>query len=74
MKKVILALGLLCIAGTTLAAGRPCAEVKNEIAAKLDAKGARHYSLKVVEKGSEPDAKVVGHCEAGSKEIVYRRH
>lgn len=72
MKKLILALGLLSVAGTALAAGKPCEELKAEIAAKLDAKGVTNYSLEIVDKGAS-DGKVVGTCEAGSKEIVYKK-
>jgi len=73
MKKLILAIGLLSIAGTTLAAGKPCEELKAEIAAKLDAKGVSGYSLEIVEKGTAAGGKVVGTCEGGSKEIVYKK-
>jgi hypothetical protein len=73
MKKFLLAVGLLSIAGTALAAGKPCYELKSEIAAKIDAKGASGYSLEVVDKGASTDAKVVGSCEGGTKEIVYKR-
>ena len=73
MKKFLLAVGLLSIAGTALAAGKPCDELKSEIAAKIDAKGASGYSLEVVDKGASTDAKVVGTCEGGTKEIVYKR-
>ena len=73
MKKFLLAVGLLSLAGTALAAGKPCEELKSEIAAKIDAKGASGYSLEVVEKGASTDAKVVGSCEGGTKEIVYKR-
>ncbi|MCS3515232.1 MULTISPECIES: DUF1161 domain-containing protein [Pseudomonas] len=73
MKKLLLAVGLLSIAGTALAAGKPCEELKSEIAAKIDAKGASGYSLEVVDKGASTDAKVVGTCEGGTKEIVYKR-
>jgi len=73
MKKFLLAVGLLGIAGTALAAGKPCEELKSEIAAKIDAKGASGYSLEVVDKGASTDAKVVGSCEGGTKEIVYKR-
>lgn len=72
MNKLILALGLMSLAGGALAAGKPCEELKAEIAAKLDAKGVEGYSLEVVNKG-EPAGKVVGSCEGGTKEIVYRR-
>ena len=73
MKKFLLAVGLLSIAGTALAAGKPCEELKSEIAAKIEANGAKHYSLEVVDKGASTDAKVVGSCEGGTKEIVYKR-
>ena len=73
MKKFLLAVGLLSLAGTALAAGKPCEVLKSEIAAKIDAKGASGYSLEVVDKGASTDAKVVGSCEGGTKEIVYKR-
>ncbi|MGO4001721.1 DUF1161 domain-containing protein [Pseudomonas fluorescens] len=73
MKKLILALGLLSIAGTTLAAGKPCEELKTEIAAKLDAKGVSGYTLEIVDKDASTGGKVVGTCEGGSKEIVYKK-
>ncbi|KTC14056.1 hypothetical protein AO391_21270 [Pseudomonas marginalis ICMP 9505] len=74
MKKFLLAVGLLSIAGTALAAGKPCEELKSELAAKLDAKGVQHYSLDAVDKGTAgADAKVIGSCEGGTKEIVYKR-
>ena len=70
MKKFLLAVGLLSLAGTALAAGKPCGELKSEI----DAKGASGYSLEVVDKGAAPsDHTVVGSCEGGTKEIAYKR-
>ncbi|MFK3773165.1 DUF1161 domain-containing protein [Pseudomonas sp. NPDC089406] len=72
MKKLIVAMGLMLLAGGAMAAGKPCEELKAEIAAKLDAKGVQGYTLEVVDKGS-PAGKVIGTCEAGTKEIVYRR-
>lgn len=73
MKKFLLAVSLLSIAGTAMAAGKPCEELKSELAAKLDAKGVQHYSLDVVAKGTAADGKVIGSCEGGTKEIVYKR-
>ncbi|ALI01526.1 DUF1161 domain-containing protein [Pseudomonas sp. FW306-02-F02-AA] len=73
MKKFILAVGLLSIAGTTFAAGKPCEELKSEIAAKIDAKGSKNYSLEIVDKGAAAGGKVVGKCEAGKKVIVYKK-
>lgn len=73
MKNFVLALGLLSLASTALAEGKPCEELKAEIAAKIDAKGASNYSLDIVDKGTAADGKVVGTCEKGTKEIVYKR-
>jgi hypothetical protein len=72
MKKLILAAGLMALAGGALAAGKPCEELKAELAAKLDAKGVHGYTLEIVKKGVAA-GKVIGSCEAGTKEIVYRR-
>ncbi|MDR0278923.1 MAG: DUF1161 domain-containing protein [Paucimonas sp.] len=73
MKQVILAVALMGLAGGAFAAGKPCEELKSEIAAKLDAKGVQHYSLEVVDKGAAAGGHVVGTCEGGTKEIVYKR-
>jgi hypothetical protein len=74
MKKFMLAVGLLSLAGTVLAdGGKPCEELKAEIAAKLDAKGVSGYSLEIVDKGSASGGKVVGQCEKGAKVIVYKK-
>ena len=73
MKKFMLAVGLLSLAGTAFADGKSCEDLKAEIAAKLDAKGVAGYSLEIVDKGAAVDGKVVGKCEKGTKEIVYKR-
>ena len=56
-----------------MAAGKPCEELKAEIAAKLDAKGIANYALEIVDKGTAADGKVVGTCEKGTKVIVYKQ-
>lgn len=73
MKNLMLALGLLSLAGTAFADGKPCEELKSEIAAKIDANGASGYTLEIVDKGTATDGDVVGSCEAGTKEIVYKK-
>lgn len=73
MKKVVLATVMVMLAGSALAAGKPCDELKSEIDAKLQAKGASGYSLQAVDKGSATDGKVVGTCEGGAKVLVYKR-
>ena len=73
MNKFILAVGLLSLAGTAFADGKSCEELKAEIAAKLDAKGVSNYSLEIVDKGAAAGGKIVGTCEKGSKQIVYKQ-
>ncbi|AHL31494.1 hypothetical protein CD58_00620 [Pseudomonas brassicacearum] len=73
MKKLMVALCLLSFAGGAFAAGKSCEELKSEIAAKIDAKGVSGYSLEIVDKGAAADGKVVGTCEGGTKEIVYKK-
>ncbi|MGL4316021.1 MAG: DUF1161 domain-containing protein [Pseudomonas sp.] len=73
MKRLMLGIALFSLAGSALAAGKPCEELKAEIDAKLKAKGVAAYSLEVVDKGSVTDKTVVGSCDKGSKEIVYQR-
>jgi len=53
---------------------KACDELKSEIAAKLDAKGVKSYSLDIVAKDADAgDAKVVGTCEGGTKKILYKK-
>ena len=72
MKKFLLAVGLLSIAGTAMAA-KDCEELKGEIAAKIEANGVAHYSLEIVDKGAAAGGDVVGTCGGDTKEIVYKR-
>ena len=51
----------------------PCEELKSTIAAGLDARHVAGYTLDVVPKGASTDGKVVGSCDGGTKEIVYRK-
>jgi hypothetical protein len=52
---------------------KSCEDLKVEIAKKLDAKGVVGYTLDVVDKGKEGDAKVVGSCDGGTHSIAYTR-
>jgi hypothetical protein len=54
-------------------ARKPCDELKQEIAAKLDAKGVKHYSLDVVAHDAQDARKTVGTCDGGTQRIVYER-
>jgi hypothetical protein len=65
---------LLFVAVSAHAQGiKPCEDLKTEIAAKLDAKGVKPYTLDIVAKDKDADGKVVGTCEGGSKKIMYSK-
>lgn len=75
MKKWLAIAGVLFVPACGYAqAAKPCEELKTEIAAKLDAKGVKGYSLDIVAKDADAaDGKVVGTCEGGTKKIVYKK-
>lgn len=58
----------------TLAQKKSCEDLKMEIAAQLDAKGVKKYTLTIVDAKDVKDTdKVVGSCDAGTKRITYVR-
>lgn len=76
--KALLAIAVLALLPATGYAQeqgpKACDELKSEIAAKLDAKGVKGYSLEIVDKDKEvTEGKVVGTCGGGTKKIVYNR-
>lgn len=82
MKKLTVAAALLLVSAVGFAqtdqnaapaARKSCDDVKAEISKKLDAKGVVNYSLGVVDKGKEGDAKIIGGCDGGTKSITYTR-
>ena len=52
---------------------KPCEELKDEIAKKLDAKGVKGYTLDIVAKDKDAEGKIVGTCDGGTKKILYNR-
>jgi hypothetical protein len=75
MKKWLAIAAVLFVPACGYAQGaKPCEELKTEIAAKLDAKGVKGYSLDIVAKDADAaDGKVVGTCEGGTKKIAYKK-
>jgi hypothetical protein len=73
--KTLATIGVFLIAAASAHAQgiKPCEELKTEIAAKLDAKGVKSYTLDIVAKDKDAEGKVVGTCEGGSKKIVYSK-
>ena len=74
MKILFAIAAVLIVPACSHAQAKPCEDLKTEIAAKLDAKGVKGYSLDIVAKDADAgEGKVVGTCEAGSKKIVYKK-
>lgn len=74
-KKMLLVIAaMLVVPACGYAQGaKACEELKTEIAAKLDAKGVKGYTLDIVAKDADAPGKAVGTCEAGSKKIMYTK-
>jgi len=71
--RVVASVALLLFASALAGAEgpKPCEELKSEIAKKLDASGAKSYTLEIVAKDKDADGKVVGSCGGGTMKIVY---
>jgi len=74
MRMLLSVAAVLLVPACSYAQGpKTCEDLKTEIAAKLDAKGVKSYTLEVVAKDQDADGKVVGTCGGGTKRIVYRK-
>lgn len=75
MKKTLLIQALLATAFATQAhaAVKPCDELKTEIAAKLDTKHVKGYTLEVVATDQVGDAKVIGSCNGGTEKVTIEK-
>jgi uncharacterized protein DUF1161 len=73
--KAIPALAVLLVlaAAPAFAQRKSCEDLKSEIAAKLDAKGVKGYTLNIVNADEVKNATVVGSCDGGTKRITYER-
>jgi len=72
MKQIAIFIAAIAITADAYAA-KSCDELKSEIAAKIEAKGVKEYTLDVLATEEVGDKKVVGSCEGGTKKIVYAR-
>jgi hypothetical protein len=74
MKMLLAVAAVLLVPACSRAQGsKACEELKSEIAAKLDAKGVKGYTLEIVAKDKDAEGKVVGSCDGGTKKIVYAK-
>jgi hypothetical protein len=72
---MLLILALLVMASIPAhAARKDCSELKQEIAARIDAKGVKNYTLDIVAIDADIEGKkIVGSCDGGTQRIVYQR-
>lgn len=73
MRKLYVFAVAVLMTSSAYAQGKPCEELKSDIAKKLEANGVKSYSLEIVPKDKDAQGKVVGTCEGGTKKIVYSR-
>jgi len=75
MKRFALAVICCAVVTSTLAAPKPCEELKAEIEAKIQAQGVASYTLEIVRNDEVHDQNmVVGSCENGTKKIIYQKN
>lgn len=71
--KLSVCLVVLAMLSAPAFAKKSCDELKSEIEARIQSHGVTAFTLEIVNKGEAKDAKVVGTCEGGSKEITYKK-
>ena len=75
MIRVAIAVLASLAATSTLAAVKPCEELKAEIEAKIQAQGVTSYTLEIVPNSEVEDQNmVVGTCDGGTKKIIYQKN
>ena len=75
MQRLIPALALMLLAGSALAATKPCEELKQEIEVKIQANNVPSYTLEIVPNDEvEDQSMVVGSCDGGTRKIIYQRN
>ena len=71
--RVLMAAVLLLAGAPAIAQVKPCEELKSEIETKIKNNGVQEFTLTIADKDAAGDGKVVGTCDNGAKEIVYKR-
>lgn len=73
MRHIVLGTAMALAALPALSANKACEELGAEISAKLESKGIRGYTLKLVPVAEVGSQTVVGSCDGGRLRIVYKR-
>ena len=72
MKKTLLFCALSFVIAPAFAS-KNCEELKSEIAAKIEAKGVKNFTIDILPTEEVKDQKVIGSCETGKKKLVYKK-
>ncbi|HPH15339.1 MAG TPA: DUF1161 domain-containing protein [Burkholderiaceae bacterium] len=64
---------LLLLISCAAAYGQTCESIQSGIEARIRSSGVDHFTLRIVDAGTQITGKVVGTCDRGSKKIVYAR-
>ena len=64
---------LLFLFASAAAYGQTCESIQSGIDARIRSSGVDHFTLKIVDAGTQTTGKVVGTCDRGTKKIVYAR-
>ena len=78
MRWLLLLALLICYSSQASASIKPCEELKEEIATRIEAKGVKSYELTIVkneeaENGTALEGEIVGSCDGGTKKILYTK-
>jgi hypothetical protein len=73
LMRVVLVISAFLLCAPAFSQIKPCEELKDEIDAKLKAKGVVNYTLEIVPADQIKDQKVVGSCDGGKNKITYTR-
>jgi hypothetical protein len=73
--RIVVSVVILAFASVLAYAQGPksCEDLKSEIAKKVEANGAKVYTLDIVAKDKEAEGKQVGTCGGGTMKIMYLR-
>lgn len=75
MKRIAITLILSALTSAVFAAPEPCAKLKAEIEAKIQAQNVSSYTLEIVSNDEAQDQNmVVGTCDNGTKKIIYQKN
>ena len=63
---------LACLASAPAAASPTCDDLRQQIEAKIRARGVSQPVVRVIDAGAKPGGQIVGSCERGARRIVYQ--